>query len=78
MWEKGVGVSSRKHPHLLSIEVFCSLSWSFLTPFVATVDRRIMAVLALVTRARRWAASVQSWPPCQGRLPAFPCYILTH
>lgn len=73
-----MGVSSRKCPHLLSIEVFCSLSWSFLTPFMATVGRRIMAVLALMTRAKSWADCVQSWPPCQGRLPACSCCILTH
>lgn len=74
---EGVGVSSRTCPHLLSIDVFCSLSWSFLTPFVATVDRRIVAVLALVTRAKRRADCVQSWLPSQGRPPAFSCYILT-
>lgn len=73
-----MGVSSRKCPHVLSVEIFCSLSWSFLTPFMGTVDRGIMAVLALMTRAKRWAACVQSWPPYQGRLPAFSCYVLTH
>lgn len=47
-------------------------------PFHGNSGRRIMAVLALMTRAKRWADCVQSWPPCQGRLPAFSCYILAH